>query len=303
MAATLPSIFYAFGGSLFSASAPVAYQVIRANSSATAYELVTIYSRSEADSTFATAASLSGKANLTGGNTFSGTQLFVDGSDNTTASINGDTGVITGVGTGLSGVALKASSNSFTSTLSHSSGTVVFQHINPTDSTTGTGGIDCLKVTRSGSGTGSGAKNLLRLVDGSTDRLTVTSAGDVAVPQGSQGFVTDKSSTFAGRYGLIPMNGSNQSELRFAANGLYLIYGGNTPANVGRLTNSGSLILGSTTDDGVNKLQVNGGVSIGGTAPASASATGVAGSIRWDADYIYVCTATNTWKRAALATW
>jgi len=37
--------------------------------------------------------------------------------------------------------------------------------------------------------------------------------------------------------------------------------------------------------------------------PASASATGNAGTICWDANYIYVCTATNTWKRAALATW
>lgn len=37
--------------------------------------------------------------------------------------------------------------------------------------------------------------------------------------------------------------------------------------------------------------------------PASAGATGVKGTICWDADYIYVCTATNTWKRAAIATW
>jgi len=37
--------------------------------------------------------------------------------------------------------------------------------------------------------------------------------------------------------------------------------------------------------------------------PASASATGVAGSICWDSSYIYVCTATNTWKRVAIATW
>jgi hypothetical protein len=38
-------------------------------------------------------------------------------------------------------------------------------------------------------------------------------------------------------------------------------------------------------------------------APASASATGTAGTMTWDADYIYVCTATNTWKRVAIATW
>ena len=37
--------------------------------------------------------------------------------------------------------------------------------------------------------------------------------------------------------------------------------------------------------------------------PASAAATGTTGSICWDADYIYVCTATNTWKRASIATW
>lgn len=40
-----------------------------------------------------------------------------------------------------------------------------------------------------------------------------------------------------------------------------------------------------------------------GTAPASATATGTAGDIRYDSDYIYICTATNTWKRAAIATW
>jgi len=37
--------------------------------------------------------------------------------------------------------------------------------------------------------------------------------------------------------------------------------------------------------------------------PASATATGTSGMIRWDANYIYVCTATDTWKRVAIATW
>lgn len=39
------------------------------------------------------------------------------------------------------------------------------------------------------------------------------------------------------------------------------------------------------------------------TAPASASASGTLGEIRVDANYIYICTATNTWKRVAIATW
>lgn len=37
--------------------------------------------------------------------------------------------------------------------------------------------------------------------------------------------------------------------------------------------------------------------------PASATATGTAGTIAWDADYIYICIATNTWKRIAISTW
>lgn len=36
--------------------------------------------------------------------------------------------------------------------------------------------------------------------------------------------------------------------------------------------------------------------------PASSSDTGKAGSICWDTGFIYICTATNTWKRVALST-
>ena len=37
--------------------------------------------------------------------------------------------------------------------------------------------------------------------------------------------------------------------------------------------------------------------------PASATATGTTGEIQWDSSYIYVCIATNTWKRVAISTW
>ena len=64
-------------------------------------------------------------------------------------------------------------------------------------------------------------------------------------------------------------------------------------ANVVKVTNG-------STGDGTLLAQHR----LTGTAPATASSTGTAGDIRYDADYIYVCTATNTWKRAALAaTW
>lgn len=37
--------------------------------------------------------------------------------------------------------------------------------------------------------------------------------------------------------------------------------------------------------------------------PSSATDTGTAGEIAWDSSFIYICTATNTWKRVAIATW
>ncbi len=42
---------------------------------------------------------------------------------------------------------------------------------------------------------------------------------------------------------------------------------------------------------------------IGSGSPASATSTGTAGQIQFDSNYIYVCVATNTWKRVAISTW
>jgi hypothetical protein len=39
------------------------------------------------------------------------------------------------------------------------------------------------------------------------------------------------------------------------------------------------------------------------STPANAGSVGVQGEIRWDANYIYVCIATDTWKRVAIGTW
>ena len=39
------------------------------------------------------------------------------------------------------------------------------------------------------------------------------------------------------------------------------------------------------------------------TAPASSTATGTLGEIRWCNGYVYLCVATNTWQRAALTAW
>jgi hypothetical protein len=44
-------------------------------------------------------------------------------------------------------------------------------------------------------------------------------------------------------------------------------------------------------------------IILASAAPSSATATGTAGEVRFDDNYIYRCTATDTWKRTALSTW
>lgn len=72
----------------------------------------------------------------------------------------------------------------------------------------------------------------------------------------------------------------------------------------GRFEVGGAFLIGTVTA-GASKLVVEDDSIQLNTAktPASASATGTTGQIAWDTNYVYVCVATNTWKRAALATW
>jgi hypothetical protein len=51
----------------------------------------------------------------------------------------------------------------------------------------------------------------------------------------------------------------------------------------------------SISDDRINVSDTH--------TPATAGAAGKKGDIAYDADFIYVCVATNTWKRVAIATW
>lgn len=37
--------------------------------------------------------------------------------------------------------------------------------------------------------------------------------------------------------------------------------------------------------------------------PTGPSASGIAGEIAWDGDYIYICTAPDTWERVTIASW
>ena len=48
---------------------------------------------------------------------------------------------------------------------------------------------------------------------------------------------------------------------------------------------------------------VAGGIQIDTHTPSSSADTGTAGQIAWDSDFVYVCVAADSWKRAALSSW
>lgn len=95
-----------------------------------------------------------------------------------------------------------------------------------------------------------------------------------------------------------------------SAYSMYLGYG--SRASIAGVTNEiaiGYNAIGSgsnTTTIGSSatvRTYTKGYLNIPTATPTSSSATGTTGDICWDANYIYVCTATNAWKRSAISTW
>jgi hypothetical protein len=98
-------------------------------------------------------------------------------------------------------------------------------------------------------------------------------------------------------------------------------YNNSFPFDGGLQTTGACSLAGQTiTDQGffgtvrggvntTNSVTATGGVNSGSGGfsanqrTVAQGTTGTAGQIFWDANYIYVCTATNTWKRAALTTY
>lgn len=144
------------------------------------------------------------------------------------------------------------------------------------------------------SSTGSGATLNTSLDDFALD-LAASGGIAVVVPNGSAAGIAfgSASNAVAGRM-MYNTNGT-------AANGTWDVFAGN--AQVMKITKDGATIGGSGSpvsgldvdDDDIRIMTAK--------TPASASATGAVGTICWDSSYIYICVATDTWKRVAIATW
>lgn len=70
--------------------------------------------------------------------------------------------------------------------------------------------------------------------------------------------------------------------------------------NDGDDTTTGTITAGDFTTAGTTTTD---GLVVGSNAPDTITSAGTAGTITYDANYLYVCIANNSWKRAALSTW
>lgn len=151
----------------------------------------------------------------------------------------------------------------------------------------GTGTVRNLRLQMNGGKVSIGATT-------ATSTLTVSDTSAPALAIQSSG--TDRfyfaHATAVGNY----FTGSSTGDHCIRGTGGRILIGANTSTpNPSIIVNNGSA---ARTDFNSDSLRI-----VTAKTPASATATGTQGQIAWDSNYIYVCTATNTWKRAALSSW
>lgn len=126
-----------------------------------------------------------------------------------------------------------------------------------------------------------------------------TTGGNIIINAGSKVTLSDNTQTLSNKTLAAPL-----------ITGLIL---DQTPSGVPLLVNGSTIskwlnyIDSNSVQAMYNKIFDNGATpgpcTFTSNAPATATSTGVAGQITWDATHIYVCIATNSWIRTTLAAW
>ena len=152
-----------------------------------------------------------------------------------------------------------------------------------------------------------GSRNIL--IENTTNASVTTGNNNIMLnPRQKSGINTGSGNTIIG--GFDGAFNSNDSEL--------VVLGSGTGTIAIRKNTNNELIAPTLT----NALIISGGnkslitkeylesvtknlpsLTTANAAPTSSTASGVKGDIRIDADYVYICVATNTWKRSLLTAW
>jgi hypothetical protein len=107
----------------------------------------------------------------------------------------------------------------------------------------------------------------------------------------------------SGSIGFEPTAGRNIAPASIYLTNSTFALGMSSSAGTTYVTPHGSAVGSSGTQTITLPIQATTTLVGAVAAPATATSAGVAGSIAYDSGFFYVCTATNTWKRVAIASW
>ncbi len=150
-------------------------------------------------------------------------------------------------------------------------------------------------------GTAGGTARSLRLQTDGTTRVTIDSGGNVFF---ANAFLAGDTWYFGH---------SNRSIFKSPSDGVLTLFNwnendfnriqlGGTTTNFPALKRSGATVqVRTATDGGFAVLDAQ--LRAQGAAPTTSSDTGTPGDLRYDSGFIYVCVATNTWRRMAITNW
>lgn len=163
-------------------------------------------------------------------------------------------------------------------------------------------GVNTIDNLMTSTFTGNGTNKTFTLTDSSTTNKTIIYLNGVIQRPIVDYYVTGKTLTFI----TAPANNDNITARTFYEK--LEASGGNTHVqfnNGGLLSASPGFTFDSTTNNAsvANTLGVSGFKIIASNPPATSTSPGETGTIAWDSTYIYICIATNTWKRVQITTW
>jgi hypothetical protein len=203
-----------------------------------------------------------------------------------------------------------------------------------TDGGSATGPVICSAVGGDDTGLWFPGADVVAVSSAGTERLRITATGAVGVGTSSPGHALHVSGSGARGVGvtstdgnaaqLTLSSGSNAAQLTQSGTSFFFTnYGSggslsfvqegagtfsiftNSSERL-RISSGGQVGIGTsapTISSGVGLHIAGSTLRLGTTrTPASSTATGNQGEICWDSSYIYVCVATNSWKRIALST-
>jgi hypothetical protein len=147
-----------------------------------------------------------------------------------------------------------------------------------------------------------------RFINSSSGSVTIQSSGANTITTLAAGASADLTANVA-----TPTTAANWRATTWPSSSATLITTGNSLSSLATSTSNsigvGNIELGNASDTTISRVSA-GQISVEGnpvaikvSVPSTATSTGVLGQWAADSSWLYICTASNTWRRVAIASW